>query len=125
MASPNDIPLPAPTLSVHWHNLPDVVVVAIAGEVDSDTAPAMGEVIIAALDRAAAGPCIVDLTEVQFLGPRGLATLVDVTQQAELRREPLKIVVDANRPVIRPIELTGLDEVLALYHTVEEALAAE
>lgn len=31
-------------------------------------------------------------------------------------------MVDANRPVIRPIQVTGLDTELALYHTVDEAL---
>jgi anti-sigma B factor antagonist len=51
-----------------------------------------------------------------------LQALVDVTQAAQRRREPLRIVVDHNRPVIRPIEVTGLDEVLALFDTVEDAL---
>jgi anti-sigma B factor antagonist len=33
-------------------------------------------------------------------------------------------VVDANCPVIRPIEVTGLDDVLRLYHSVDEAVKA-
>ena len=32
------------------------------------------------------------------------------------------IVVDANRPVIWPIRVTGLDTMLALYPTVEDAV---
>jgi anti-sigma B factor antagonist len=39
-------------------------------------------------------------------------------------RQSLRIVVDTSRPIIRPIQLAGLDEVLRLYRTVEEALAA-
>jgi hypothetical protein len=35
-----------------------------------------------------------------------------------------RIVVDANRTAIRPIQPTGLDQVLTLYHTIEEALIA-
>jgi anti-sigma B factor antagonist len=31
-------------------------------------------------------------------------------------------VVDHTRPVIRPIELTGLDDVLSLFDTVDDAL---
>jgi anti-sigma B factor antagonist len=31
-------------------------------------------------------------------------------------------VVDHARPVIRPIQITGLDEVLALFNSVEDAL---
>jgi anti-sigma B factor antagonist len=35
------------------------------------------------------------------------------------------VVVDHSRPVIRPIEIVGLDNVLALYHEVEEALRGD
>ena len=65
---------------------------------------------------------IVDLTGVTFLGSPGLQALVDVTYAAQRRREPLRIVVDENRPVIRPIHITGLDNVLALFDTVEHAM---
>jgi anti-sigma B factor antagonist len=66
----------------------------------------------------------VDLTAVTFFGSAGLTALLAATRLSEARREPLRIVVDHNRPVIRPIMVTGLDDVLTLYHTVEEALAA-
>jgi anti-sigma B factor antagonist len=36
----------------------------------------------------------------------------------------LRVVVDPNRPVIRPIRTMGLDEVLSLFRTVDEAVAA-
>ncbi|TNC29613.1 STAS domain-containing protein [Amycolatopsis alkalitolerans] len=68
---------------------------------------------------------MVDLSRVAFLGSSGLKTLVRAASEAERRREPLRIVVDANRPVIRPIELTGLDQVLALYHGVDKALVGD
>jgi anti-sigma B factor antagonist len=48
--------------------------------------------------------------------------LVDATRTARRRSEPLHIVVDHTRPVIRPIELAGLDDVLALFHTVDQAV---
>jgi len=85
-----------------------------------------GAVVLAAVDtgfdQASDGPLVIDLTDVSFLGSAGLAALVSARRQAQRRREPLRIVVDHNRPVIRPLEITGLDEVLALYHTVDEAL---
>ena len=34
----------------------------------------------------------------------------------------LRVVVDHTRPVIRPIEMTGLDDLLALYTTLDLAL---
>jgi hypothetical protein len=51
-----------------------------------------------------------------------LQALVNVTEAAKQRREPLRIVVDQTRPVIRPIQLTALDGVLALFDTIEQAL---
>ncbi|MFL6124998.1 anti-sigma factor antagonist [Actinophytocola sp.] len=100
------------------------LVVTVAGEIDLDTVPVLHAAVTDAIRRTAGEECIVDLTAVTFLGSAGLAALVDAANLAEARREPLRIVVDSNRPVIRPIVVTGLDDVLALYHTVEEALRA-
>lgn len=78
----------------------------------------------AALDDPETGVRIVDLTDVTFLGSPGLAALLQATEQAQRRREPLRLVVDANRrPVIRPIAITGLDQLLTLCPTVDDALA--
>ena len=49
--------------------------------------------------------------------------MVEAAQQAEQRREPLRIVVDYQKPVLLPIQITNLDEVLALYHSLQEAHA--
>jgi len=100
-------------------------VVAVVGELDMESTPALEHAVMTALDEASGVACIVDLTAVTFLGSAGLTALVNAANHAETRREPLRIVVDGNRPVIRPIQITGLDQVLSLYHTVEEALAAD
>lgn len=101
------------------------LVIAVVGEVDMDTAPALSAAIIACIDQAGGGqPCILDLTEVTFLSSAGLTALLEATSHSEARRQPLPIVVDSNRPVIRPIQVTGLDDTLTLYHTVDEALHA-
>lgn len=94
------------------------------GEVDLDTTPALYDAVTAGIDHTRGEPCILDLTAVTFLGSTGLTALVGATRHSEARREPLRIVVDHNRPVIRPIEITGLDDVLSLYHSVDEAVKA-
>lgn len=99
------------------------VVVTVAGELDMLTTPRLRVAVSEALDEAMGEPVIVDLTKVTFLGSPGLAALVEAVRRANQRGGPLRIVVDNARPVIRPIELTGLDDVLALYETVNEALA--
>jgi anti-sigma B factor antagonist len=105
------------------HAQGQALVVMVAGEIDLFTVDRLRAAVAAGFDELRDGEImVIDLTEVTFLASQGLQALVDVTQAAQRRREPLRIVVDHNRPVIRPIEVTGLDEVLALFDTVEDAL---
>lgn len=99
------------------------IVLAVAGEVDIHTAGRLRDAISVGFAEPAAELVVLDLTEVTFLGSFGLTALVTATREARDRREPLRVVVDHNRPVIRPIQLSGLDDVLALYHSIEDALA--
>jgi anti-sigma B factor antagonist len=120
----SDPPLP-PGLQIARREVDGTLVIAAIGEVDLDTAPALGAAIKACIDEAGGKPCILDLTAVTFLNSAGLTMLLQAADRAEEVREPLRIVVDANRPVIRPIQVTGLDNELSLYHTVDEAVRAD
>jgi anti-sigma B factor antagonist len=102
----------------------EALVVAVSGEIDVLTVDRFRAAVAAGFDQLPDGAVlVVDLTQLSFLGSAGLQALVDATRAARRRREPLRIVVDENRPVIRPIELTGLDDLLALFHSVDQALA--
>jgi anti-sigma B factor antagonist len=103
----------------------DAVIITVRGDVDGLTAPRLRAAVAEAFDRLDGRPLVVDLTEVTLLGSPGLRILRDSADEAVHHRgmQPLRIVVDENRPVIRPIEIVGLDEVLALYHNVDHALA--
>ena len=57
--------------------------------------------------------------DVDVLTVGRLRTVVDAALKDAAGRP---VVVDATRAVIRPLQITGLDEVLALYYSVEEAL---
>ncbi|MEU5694589.1 STAS domain-containing protein [Actinosynnema sp. NPDC020468] len=99
-------------------------VVSVEGEIDAASATELTTAVAAAVDGAAAGFCVLDLSAVTFLNAAGLAALVSVAGHGERHGLPVRVVVDSNRRVIRPIEVTGLDRSLALFHTVEEALRA-
>ena len=102
----------------------EVAVVAVSGAVDYTTAHQLMQAVRTGLNQTRGGFCVLDLTTVQFLDGHGLSALLKAARGAENRRQPLRIAVDHNRPVIRPLEITGLEEFLALYHSVEEALQA-
>ena len=118
-----DEPAAEQLVNINQRWVDDAVVISVAGELDTLTTPRLRVAVREALDEAMGAAVVVDLTEVTFLGSPGLAALVDAVASANRRGGPLRIVVDNTRPVIRPIELTGLDDVLALYETVDEALA--
>ncbi|MEU7768916.1 anti-sigma factor antagonist [Nocardia sp. NPDC049190] len=111
-------------LEVEHRMAGEVAVVAVSGTVDHSTASQLMQAVRVGLDHTRGGFCVLDLTAVQLLGGYGLSALLKATRASEDRRQPLRIAVDSNQPVIRPIEITGLEEFLALYHSVEEALDA-
>jgi len=120
---PSGQPAREQLLTTDSREVGDAVVVTVRGEVDVMTAPRLRDAVARAFDAPEAGAVVLDLTGVTFLGSNGLAALVDAVTEARQRREPLRVVVDDTRPVLRPLQLTGLDSLLALYHSVEEALA--
>lgn len=113
-------------MSVRTEARDDVVVLTVDGDVDGLTAPRLATAIANAFRELAGRALVLDLTNVRFLGSVGLRTLRDTAREAGRHPGfvPLRVVVDQQRPVIRPIEISGLDQILALYHTVDDALAA-
>jgi anti-sigma B factor antagonist len=118
----SDEPAAEQLLQIGVRREPAAIVVFAEGEVDVLTVGRLRTAVDEALKDAAGRPVVVDLTAVTFLGSHGLAALAEAASKAEWRREPLRVVVDETRAVIRPLQITGLDEVLALYYSVEEAL---
>ncbi len=103
------------------------VLLVVEGAVDGLTAPRLRTALAGAFDRLAGRALVLDLSEVRFLGAPGRRALFDGAAAAAHHHghQPLRVVVDHARPVVRPIEIVGLDSVLALYHRVDEALRGD
>lgn len=66
---------------------------------------------------------IVDLSGVVLLASAGLVALQDAQMGCEARQgEPLRVVVDHSRPVIRPLQMAGLDQQVRLFYDLHDAL---
>ena len=104
---------------------PDVVLLAVDGELDTLTAPRLAEDLDAALATALAdgAALVVDLSDVMFLASSGLAVLVDGARQAGAAARRLHLVT-ASRVVSRPLEVTGADTLFDIHPDVASALAA-
>jgi anti-sigma B factor antagonist len=97
-----------------------VVVVAVTGDVDMITVPDLAEAIDAAA-RKEPSALIVDLSKVEFLASAGINLLVAVHREITFSA---RFAVVADGPATsRPLKLIGIDEIVALYSTLDEALA--
>ncbi|MFI5783844.1 STAS domain-containing protein [Nocardia sp. NPDC051570] len=94
------------------------VIVTASGEIDLVSI----QHLQAAIDQAIADPApvlVVDLSEVGFIGSTGLAVLLAAHHNAAPR--PLRIV--ASPQARRPIEVTGLAQILTVYPDRAAALS--
>ncbi|MFQ6330112.1 STAS domain-containing protein [Nocardia sp. CWNU-33] len=96
------------------------VVLSAAGEVDMVSAPKLSAAVAEALS-IGSPVLVIDLSEVGFFGSAGVTVLVEALEASAGRH--LRVVATA--PVRRPVELTGFDELLDIYGTLEEALAVD
>ncbi len=90
------------------------VLLTVSGEVDSSTAPRLREVVESAFaDRVPA--LTVDLDRVTFLDSAGLCVLAFAHRRAAEVGVLLRVVA-SSRAVIRPLQITGLYDLLAVEH---------
>ncbi len=107
------------TTSVGHRN--GVTVISVGGEIDLSTAPAFEAAIAGALAEEPA-VLVIELSGVQFMASAGLRILVATQERVS---KSAQVAVVASTPATsRPIELTGLDKVFALYPTLDDALTA-
>jgi anti-sigma B factor antagonist len=112
---------PADPITTSVAHRDGVAVVSIGGEIDLSTAPAFEAVIAEALEEDPP-VLVIDLSEVTFMASGGLRILAG-TQEKVGKSIQIAVVAD-NAAASRPMQLTGLDNLISLYPTVDEALTA-
>jgi anti-anti-sigma factor len=101
---------------------PGVQLIRIAGDLDIDTCVAASELIRAEIVPPA-DVVLLDLSAVTFCSSSGLRVLIQASQHAAQSGVELRIA-GAGRPVLRPLQVTGLDRHLQVFSTTADALAA-
>jgi anti-sigma B factor antagonist len=98
-----------------------VAVVSIGGEIDLSTAPAFEAAIAGALDDDPP-VLVIELSEVSFMASVGLRILAATYEKAS---KSARVAIVADNPATsRPMQLIGLDKVISLYTTLDDALTA-
>ncbi|MBW0117218.1 STAS domain-containing protein [Pseudonocardia abyssalis] len=96
----------------------------VTGELDAAEAADV-EAAAVALLTAGTAAIVIDLGGVRYFGSRGLTALLRVQRESRAAGVRLHVVTGAeNRPVIRPLTITGLDRELDLFPTLAAALAS-
>ena len=93
-------------------------VVAAEGPVDLHTVPRLADAVATALAQRPA-KLVIDLTEVGFLAAAGLHVLLDARHDAG---DGTQVRVVATGAALRSISVTAVDEVLAVYPTLADAV---
>jgi anti-sigma B factor antagonist len=88
--------------------------VTVAGEVDTLGAPVLGGCLDQLLARPDVRTVELDLSGVTFLDSAGLTALVRAHRTAESSGRVLRLHCGTGRAVLRPLQLTGLADVLTL-----------
>jgi anti-anti-sigma factor len=109
------------TCEVTERRVGEVAVVAPSGVVDMLTAPQLEAAIRAAVDTKPTG-LIVDLTAVEFLASAGMGVIV--AAHDEVGSLTTFGVVAEGPATSRPLKLVGIADIVPLYATLDEALAA-
>jgi anti-anti-sigma factor len=109
------------TTTIRTRTLGDVAVVEVAGEVDLASGGSLLAVLTAQFDQHYTG-VVVDLTETVFFGSTGIAALLRTAALAREHGIDMAVVAD-HRAVLRPLQLTGVDQELRIRPSVDLALA--
>ena len=92
-------------------------VLRVAGELDLASAPRLEEAIAA----TGADPIVIDLSECTFLDSAGMRVLVGSARDLVDGGRTLRVVANDPR-ILRVLEITAVDRLIAVHPTVEDAL---
>lgn len=96
--------------------------VELSGEVDLYTAPRFKEDLVGLIETGV-DAIVIDLSRVTFIDSTALGVIIGGVKRMRERDGRLAIVA-GSRPVVRILDITGLDKVLTVFDTRAEALAA-
>jgi anti-sigma B factor antagonist len=98
------------------------LIVKAEGEVDLYAAPELKRIVWGAID-AGHTHVVVDLTHAAFMDSAALGALIGAVKRLRVRDGTL-VVASSQPSILRILEITGLDQVVAVYASREEAIAA-
>jgi anti-anti-sigma factor len=104
--------------------LPGQTIIGVGGALDLATA----QEFAIAVRRAFAVPdrvIVIDLTSLEFISAAGIHIIDEARTLSTITMQPLRVVIDDGRLVVRMLRAAGLAGSLVLFHALEDALNAD
>jgi len=109
-------------VEIEQRDADDVVVARLTGELDIAGAEATGRRIAEAVPSSARG-VVVDMTELEFIDSSGVSMLFGLARRVGSRRQELRVVAPAGRPVARVLDIVEFDRAAPVHADVNSAIA--
>jgi anti-anti-sigma factor len=100
----------------------DVVVARLTGELDISGADSTGQRIAEAVPSSARG-VVVDMTELDFIDSSGVSMLFALARRVGSRRQELRVVAPAGKPVARVLDIVEFDKAAPVHPDLDSAVA--
>lgn len=99
-----------------------VLIVEVAGEIDLFTAPELKTAITTGLD-GGSDKVVIDLSDTTFLDSTALGVLIGAVKRLR-DNDGAMTIVNTDENIAKTFEITGLDQILEIYATCDQAVAA-
>ena len=102
---------------------PGLAVLVVGGEVDYEVSPQLKARLMKAI-KAGTRRFVLDLTDVSFIDSTAIGVIAGAVERLDEVGGGSVAVVSTHEKVMQIFEITGLDNVLTVHSTREDALAA-
>jgi anti-sigma B factor antagonist len=102
---------------------PGLAVLVVGGEVDYEVSPQLKARLMKAI-KAGTRRLVLDLTDVSFIDSTAIGVIAGVVERLDEVGGGSVAVVSTHEKVMQIFEITGLDNVLTVHPSREDALAA-
>jgi anti-sigma B factor antagonist len=109
-------------LQIEQREADEVVVARLTGELDISAADSTGRRIAEAVPSSARG-VVVDMSELEFIDSSGVSMLFSLARRVGSRRQELRVVAPAGKPVARVLDIVEFDRAAPVHPDVDSAVA--
>jgi anti-sigma B factor antagonist len=112
-----------PVIGIGVERIDGVPVVRPQGDIDAANAQEVHDELASQIT-ADTSAIVIDLTAARYVDSAGIDMLFRLHDRLRQRRSKLLLVIPAASQLNRLVEIVGLDKVVPVHHTVEDALGA-